>query len=42
MKGKQTGIVTVLMADVLALAGLYLAGMFWTDNISVDQYGGGG
>ncbi len=38
MKGKQTGIVTVLMADVLALAGLYLAGMFWTDNISVDQY----
>lgn len=38
MKGKQTGIVTVLMADVLALAGLYLAGMFFTDNISMDQY----
>ncbi|AXH14069.1 nitric-oxide reductase [Malaciobacter mytili] len=37
-KGKQTGIVTVLMADVLALAGLYLAGMFFTENISVDQY----
>lgn len=38
MKGEQTGIVTVLMADVLALAGLYLAGMFFTDNISMDQY----
>ena len=38
MKGRQTGIVTVLMADVLALAGLYLAGMFFTDNISMDQY----
>jgi len=38
MKGRQTGIVTVLMADVLALAGLYLAGMFFTDNISIDQY----
>ena len=38
MKGNQTGIVTVLMADVLALAGLYLAGMFFTDNISMDQY----
>ncbi|WP_072679980.1 cbb3-type cytochrome c oxidase subunit I [Arcobacter sp. LA11] len=38
LKGEQTGIVTVLMADVLALAGLYLAGMFFTDNISMDQY----
>jgi nitric oxide reductase subunit B len=38
MKGRQTGIITVLMADVLALAGLYLAGMFFTDNISMDQY----
>ncbi len=38
MKGKQTGIVTVLMADMLAFSGLYLAGMFFTDNISVDQY----
>ena len=38
MKGKQTGIVTVLMADMLAFAGIYLAGMFFTDNISVDQY----
>ncbi|OQY12695.1 MAG: nitric-oxide reductase [Desulfobacteraceae bacterium 4572_19] len=38
IKGKQTGIVTVLMADMIAFAGLYLAGMFFTDNISVDQY----
>ncbi len=38
MKGERTGIITVLMADVLALAGLYLAGMFFTDNISMDQY----
>lgn len=38
MKGERTGIMTVLMADVLALAGLYLAGMFFTDNISMDQY----
>ena len=26
------------MADLLALAGLYLAGMFYTNNISIDQY----
>jgi len=38
MKGKKTGIVTVLVADLMALAGLYLAGMFFTDNISMDQY----
>lgn len=38
IKGKQTGIVTVLMADMIAFAGLYLAGMFFTDNISVDQF----
>jgi nitric oxide reductase subunit B len=35
---KRTGIMTVLMADVLALAGIYLAGLFFTDNISMDQY----
>ncbi|WP_200763979.1 cbb3-type cytochrome c oxidase subunit I [Nitrosophilus alvini] len=35
---KRTGIMTVLMADLLALAGLYLCGMFYTSNISVDQY----
>ncbi len=38
MKGKQTGIMTVMVADLLALAGLYLAGMFFTDNISMDQF----
>ena len=35
---RKTGIMTVLVADLLALAGLYLAGMFYTDNISLDQY----
>ena len=38
MKGRKTGIITVLVADLMALAGLYLAGMFFTDNISMDQY----
>jgi len=39
LKSKQrTGIMAVLVADLFALAGLYLAGMFYTDNISVDQY----
>ena len=38
IKGERTGIITVLMADLLALAGLYLAGMFYTENISIDQY----
>lgn len=38
IKGERTGIVTVLMADLLALAGLYLAGMFYTVNVSIDQY----
>jgi len=38
MKGKQTGIMTVMVANLLALAGLYLAGMVFTDNISMDQF----
>ena len=38
LKGKPSGIVTVLMADMIAFSGLYLAGMFFTDNISIDQY----
>ncbi len=38
IKGKRTGIMTVMMANLLALAGLYLCGMFYTDNISVDQF----
>ncbi|WP_294958917.1 cbb3-type cytochrome c oxidase subunit I [Sulfurovum sp.] len=38
MKGKRTGIMTVMVANLMALAGLYLAGMFFTDNISMDQF----
>ncbi len=38
MKGRWTGIAGVLVLDLVALAGLYLAGMFYTPNISVDQY----
>jgi len=38
MKGERTGIVTVLMADMIALVGLYLCGMFFTDSISMDQF----
>jgi nitric oxide reductase subunit B len=38
IKGKQTGIITVLMADMIAFSGLYLCGMFFTDNIAVDQF----
>ncbi len=38
MKGEKTGIMTVLVADLFALAGLYLCGMFFTSNISMDQY----
>jgi nitric oxide reductase subunit B len=38
MKGRATGITGVLTMDLVALAGLYLAGMFYTPNISIDQY----
>lgn len=38
MKGRVTGITGVLVLDLVALAGLYLAGMFYTPNISIDQY----
>ena len=38
IKGTRTGIVTVLMADMIALVGLYLCGMGYTDNISMDQF----
>ncbi len=34
----KTGIMTVMVANLMALAGLYLAGMFFTDNISMDQF----
>jgi len=37
-KGKWSGIAGVLTLDLMALAGIYLAGMFYTTNISVDQY----
>jgi nitric oxide reductase subunit B len=37
-KGRYTGVAGVLVLDLLALAGLYLAGMFFTPNISVDQF----
>jgi nitric oxide reductase subunit B len=37
-RGRYTGVAGVLVLDLLALAGLYLAGMFFTPNISVDQF----
>jgi len=38
MKGRWTGIGGVLVMDLLALAGLYVAGMFFFTNVSVDQF----
>ncbi len=38
MKGRWSGISGVLVLDLVALAGLYVAGMFFTPNISVDQH----
>lgn len=38
MKGRWSGISGVLVMDLVALAGLYLAGMFYTPNISMDQF----
>jgi nitric oxide reductase subunit B len=37
-KGRYTGIAGVLVLDMLALFGIYLAGVFYTTNISIDQY----
>ena len=37
-KGEFSGIAGVLVLDLVALAGLYLAGMFYTTNISHDQF----
>ncbi len=37
-RGKWSGIAGVLTLDLIALAGLYLAGMFYVTNISIDQY----
>ena len=36
--GKWSGISGVLVLDLIALAGLYFAGMFYTTNLPVDQY----
>lgn len=38
MKGKWSGISGVLVLDLVALAGLYVAGMFFTPNVSLDQH----
>jgi nitric oxide reductase subunit B len=38
LKGKWSGISGVLVLDLVALAGLYLAGMFYSPNISFEQY----
>jgi len=38
LKGRFSGISGVLTLDLIALAGLYLAGMFYQVNISHDQY----
>ncbi|MCP4001877.1 MAG: nitric-oxide reductase [Gammaproteobacteria bacterium] len=38
MKGKWSGISGVLVLDLVAVAGLYLAGMFYITNTSVEQY----
>ncbi len=37
-QGRYTGIAGVLVLDMLALFGIYLAGVFYTTNISIDQY----
>ncbi|WP_455208648.1 cbb3-type cytochrome c oxidase subunit I [Kaarinaea lacus] len=38
MKGEWSGISGVMVLDLVALAGLYLCGMFFTPNVSIDQY----
>ena len=38
MKGRWSGISGVLVLDLVALAGIYLCGMFFTTNVSMDQY----
>ncbi|HYE36399.1 cbb3-type cytochrome c oxidase subunit I [Methylocaldum sp.] len=37
-KGRWSGVSGVLTLDLVALAGLYMAGMFYTTNVTVDQY----
>ena len=38
MKGRWSGISGVLVLDLIALAAIYMAGMFYTTNVSVDQF----
>jgi nitric oxide reductase subunit B len=38
IRGRWSGISGTLVLDLIALAGLYVAGMFYTTNVSVDQY----
>ena len=38
MRGRWSGISGVLVLDLVALAGIYLAGTFFNTNVSVDQY----
>lgn len=38
LKGRMTGISAVLLFDLVAVALMYLAGMFYTTNVSQDQY----
>ena len=37
-KGRFTGVAGVLVMDLLALFGIYLAGMFYVTNVSLDQH----
>jgi nitric oxide reductase subunit B len=38
MKGRWTGIGGVLVLDLVAVAGMYLTGMFYSPNLSMDQF----
>ena len=38
MKGRWSGIAGVLVLDLVAVAGMYLAGMFYSPNLSMDQF----
>jgi nitric oxide reductase subunit B len=38
MKGRWSGISGVLVLDLVGLAGMYLAGMFFATNVSADQF----
>ena len=38
LKGRFSGISGTLVLDLIALAAIYVAGMFYTTNVSVDQF----